>query len=218
MLILGLTGSIGMGKSTAAAMLRTLGVPVHDSDATVHRLMGPGGTALPAIASAFPDAVRDGVVDRRILGALVFADTARLRALEAILHPLVRADSHRFLKRVARRRGRMAALDIPLLFEAGRRGGVDHVLVVSAPHLVQRQRVLARPGMTDKRLAAVLQRQMPDAEKRRRADAVVPTGLGRAVTFRALRLELRRLRGRPGSSWPPDTFRERRHARDRPRY
>ncbi len=218
MLILGLTGSIGMGKSTAAGMLRTLGVPVHDSDATVHRLMAPGGAALPAIASAFPEAVRGGSVDRGILGALVFTDTARLKALEAILHPLVRAESHRFVKRVARRRGDVAVLDIPLLFEAGRRGGVDHVLVVSASRLVQRQRVLARPGMTVQRLEAILKRQMPDAEKRRRADAVVPTGLGRAVTFRALRSKLRRLRRRPGSCWPPDTFREKRHARNRPRY
>ena len=218
MLILGLTGSIGMGKSTAAAMLRSMGLPVHDSDATVHQLMSPGGAALPAIAAIFPEAVCDGAVDRSILGGLVFADRSQLALLEAILHPLVRADSQAFLKRVARQRGSMAVLDIPLLFEAGRRGGVDRILVVSASPLIQRQRVLARPGMTEQRLAAILKRQMPDADKRRRANAVIPTGLGRAVTFRALRSQVRCLRGRPGSSWPPVIFREKRHARNRPRY
>ena len=218
MLILGLTGSIGMGKSTTAAMLRGMGLPVHDSDAVVHRLMASGGAAVPAIATAFPEAMRDGVVDRRVLGGIVFADQHRLVELEGILHPLVRADSRAFLKGVARRRGRVAVLDIPLLYEAGRRGSVDHVMVVSAPYLVQRQRVLSRPGMTAERLAAILKRQMPDAEKRLRAEAVVPTGLGHAVALRALQSRVRRLRRRPGSSGPPDTVRERRHARNRPRY
>ncbi|MCB9948582.1 MAG: dephospho-CoA kinase [Rhodospirillaceae bacterium] len=203
MLVLGLTGSIGMGKSTAAAMLRRMGLPVHDSDATVHRLMGRHGKALPAIEAAFPGVVGPGGADRGILGQRVFGDRQALARLEAILHPLVRADSQRFLDCMRRRRRTVAVLDIPLLFEAGRRGGVDHVLVVSAPALIQRQRVLARPGMTEARLDAVLARQMPDREKRRRADIVIPSGLGRAVTFRALKAAVRRLKRRSGPPSPP---------------
>ncbi len=186
MKVLGLTGSIGMGKSTAAVLLRRLGVPVHEADAAVHRLMGPGGAAVPAIAAAFPGILRDGAVDRRALGARVFGDDAAIARLERILHPLVRQDGARFL-RLARQRGaRIAVLDVPLLFEVGRDQECDATLVLSAPAFVQRARVLARPGMTEERMARVLARQMPDPEKRRRADFVVPTGLGRRLTLRRL--------------------------------
>ncbi|NBC96970.1 MAG: dephospho-CoA kinase, partial [Deinococcus-Thermus bacterium] len=174
MIVLGLTGSIAMGKSTAAAMLRRIGVPVHDSDAAVHALTGPGGAAVPAIAAAFPGTVTatatGAAVDRRALGARVFGDPAALARLEAILHPLVRARSHAFLCRQARHRMPVVVLDIPLLFETGAEARCDRVLVVSAPAFLQRARVLARPGMTEAKLAGILARQMPDAEKRRLAD------------------------------------------------
>jgi dephospho-CoA kinase len=194
MKVLGLTGSIGMGKSTAAAMLRRLRIPVHDADATVHRLFAKGGAAVPAIAAAFPGVVRDGAVDRAALGAKVFRDKAALRRLEAIVHPLVRAAEGAFLRR-ARREGRaLVVLDIPLLFETGGERRCDAVAVVSAPAFLQAQRVLRRPGMTPERLAQVRRSQMPDAAKRKRADAVIPTGLGGRPTLRALTVLLRGMR------------------------
>lgn len=186
MRILCLTGSIGMGKSTAAAQLRRLGLPVHDADAAVHRLLAKDGAAVPAVAAAFPGVVDDGAVDRKALGARVFGDETALRRLEAILHPLVHAEEKRFLAAAARRGARIAILDIPLLFETGGEGRCDAVVVVTAPAFLQAQRVLRRPGMTGERLAAILARQMPDAAKRRRADFVVPTGLGRRESLRRL--------------------------------
>ncbi len=196
MKVLGLTGSIGMGKSTAAAMLRRLGVPVHEADDVVHRLMTQGGSAVAAIGAAFPGVLRDGAVDRRALGARVFAEDAALRRLEEILHPLVRQDSARFLRRARGRRARVAVLDVPLLFEVGRDRDCDATIVVSAPKFVQRARVLARPGMSEARLDSVLSRQLPDSEKRRRADFVVPTGLGRRLTLRRLIAVLKTVEGR----------------------
>ena len=191
MIVLGLTGSIGMGKSSAAAALRRLGVPVHDADAEVHRLQAPGGAALPAIAAAFPGAVKDGRLDRARLRAMLQADPAGWPRLEAIIHPLVRQAEQRFLARAAARRVKGVVLDIPLLFESGGEVRCDATIVVSAPSFIQRARVLRRPGMTEAQLAALLARQMPDAEKRRRADFVVPTGLDRRQTLRALRKILR---------------------------
>lgn len=193
MIVVGLTGSIAMGKSTAAAMLRRLGVPVHDADAAVHRLLGRGGAAVTRVATRFPGTERDGAIDRRALGARVFGDATALAALEAILHPLVRQDAASFLKRCRRRGKPIAVLDVPLLFEAGRAGDCDRVMVVSAPPFVQRQRALARPGLTPERFEAIRRRQMPDFEKRRRADVVIPTGLGRGVTFQALSRYVRSL-------------------------
>ncbi len=188
-----------MGKSTAAGMLRRLGVPVHDADAAVHRLIGKGGAAVPAIEAAFPGVVREGAVDRRALGARVFADSQAMARLERILHPLVRQDSARFLAAARRRKARIAVLDVPLLFETGRERDCDATLVVSAPAAVQRGRVLSRPGMTAERFAEVLARQMPDPDKRRRADFVVPTGLGRRLTLRRLSGVLKSMaRGAPG--------------------
>ncbi|MGC2854687.1 dephospho-CoA kinase [Novispirillum sp. DQ9] len=186
MIVLGVTGSIAMGKSTACALLRAQGVPVHDADATVHALFDRGGLAVPAIAAAFPGVVVDGCVDRTLLGPCVLGQPEALKRLEGIVHPLVRAEEKRFLD-LHRRAGRdIVALDIPLLFETGGEGRCDATLVVSAPAFLQRQRALRRPGMTPQKLAAILARQMPDAQKRRRADYIVPSGLGRAVTWRAL--------------------------------
>lgn len=203
MVILGLTGSIGMGKSTAASQLRRLGVAVHDADATVHRLLARGGRAVPAIAAAFAGVVRDGAVDRQALGARVFGDRPALRRLEAILHPLVRAEEVAFLARAARHRRHLVALDIPLLFESGGQRRCDAVAVVTAPAFLQSQRVLRRPGMTVEKLRAIRAQQMPDAAKRRRADVVIPTGLGYRQSLRRLIQMVTVLRDRSGRKWPP---------------
>ena len=206
MVILGLTGSIGMGKTVTAGLFRSLGVPVHDADAAVHRLLGPGGAAVAAVAAAFPGVATQGGVDRRELGRRVYGDAAALRRLEALLHPAVRQDQRAFLRRAARRRCRLAVLDVPLLFETGADTGCDAVAVVSAPRFVQEARVLARPGMTRQRLAAIRFRQMADAEKRRLADFVIPTGLGRRETLRAVgRVVVAAAALRPGRwPWPAD--------------
>ena len=187
MLVLGITGSIGMGKSTAAALLRRLGVPVSEADQVVYRMFAPGGQAVAAVERAFPGVVRDGAIDRRELGRRVFGDAKALARLNAIVHPLVRVEQARFLAAQRRRRVKLAALDIPLLFETGGEGRCDATVVVSAPGFVQRARVMARSGMTADRLQKILEHQMPDAEKRRRADYVVPTGLGKRMTLRRLR-------------------------------
>jgi dephospho-CoA kinase len=197
LIVLGLTGSIGMGKSTAAAMLRRLGVPLFDADLVVHRLLAPSGAAVSAVSAAFPGVETEaGGIDRVLLGQRVFADPAALRRLEAILHPMVAAAEIRFLARSRARRVRLVVLDIPLLFETGAERRCDYVLVVSAPALVQRQRVMRRPGMTEIRLAAILRKQVPDHRKRQRADFVVPTGAGRGVTLRRLKAIVRLLRKR----------------------
>ena len=206
MKILGLTGSIGMGKTTAARMLRRLRVPVHDSDATVHRLLGRGGAAVPLIEREFPGSVRDGAVDRAALGAIVFRDNTALRRLEAILHPLVQRSQRRFLASCASRHVPVAVLDIPLLYETGAERRVDAVICVTAPPAIQRARVLARPGMSPEKLAGILSRQMPDREKRRRADFVVATSLGRGHTLQALRRIVTLAKSLPGRHWPPRSF------------
>lgn len=191
MRVLCLTGSIGMGKSTAADTFRRLRVPVFDADATVHRLQGPGGRAVAPIAAAFPGAVREtprGLrVDREALRRAVLGDPAALTRLERIVHPLVRDAERRFLGAARRRAEPLVVLDIPLLFETGGEGRCDAVLVVTAPAAVQRARVLRRPGMTAARLSAILARQTPDSEKRRRADHLVRTGLSRFHAQRAIR-------------------------------
>lgn len=187
MIVLGLTGSIGMGKSTAANMLRAMGVPVHDADATVHQLFARDRQMRDRIASRFPGVVTGDGVDRQALGAAVFGDPAARRDLEAIVHPRVRAAADAFLRRHRRLRTPLVVLDIPLLFETGGEDRVDGVIVVSAPGALQRRRVMARPGMDAERFAGILASQMPDREKRRRADFVVETGLGKAYTFRRLK-------------------------------
>lgn len=180
MIVLGLTGSIGMGKSTAAKMFAEADVPVHDSDEAVHRLYA--GKAAPLVEAAFPGTVVDGAVDRALLAEQVLGNAVALKKLEAIVHPLVRADADAFVARHRAANTPLVVLDIPLLFETGGRGRVDKVAVVSAPADIQRQRVLARPGMSEAKLAAILANQTPDAEKRRRADFVIDTSGGFAVT------------------------------------
>lgn len=176
MWILGLTGSIGMGKSATAGMFRTLGVPVHDADAAVHRLYR--GAAVAPVEAAFPGVTREGAIDRKALGARVINDPDAMRRLEAIVHPLVRREEEAFLAKARSAGARLVVLDIPLLFETGGRQRVDAVAVVSAPKAVQRDRVLARPGMTEDTFEAILAKQMPDADKRRRAHFVIDTGRG----------------------------------------
>ena len=173
---LGLTGSIGMGKSTTAQIFREFGIPVHDADAAVHAIYGAEGVA--PVEAAFPGVTQGGRIDRALLGARVLADVAAMKRLEAIVHPLVRARETDFLERAAAAGEDIAVLDIPLLFENGTEGRVDAVLVVTAPESVQRARVLARPGMTEEKFAAILSRQMPDSQKRARADHVIDTGHG----------------------------------------
>lgn len=204
MRILGLTGSIGQGKSTAARMLRRRRLPVHDADATVHRLLARGGAAVAAIAAAFPGVVVDGSVDRAALGRQVFGDAAALRRLEAILHPLVRRAEAEFLRRQARRGARLVVLDIPLLFETGGQRRCDAVAVVVAPAFLQAARVLRRPGMSPAKLAAIRAQQWPDATKTKRADFVVPTGTGMAPALRRLMAAVKVVEVRPGrGKWPP---------------
>jgi dephospho-CoA kinase len=176
MFVLGLTGSIGMGKSVTAGFFAEAGVPVHDADATVHRLYE--GEAVAAIEAAFPGTTLNGKVDRDKLGRCVLGEPAALKRLEAIVHPLVRAEEERFLATAGAAGAKVAVLDIPLLFENGGDRRVDAVVVVSAPPEMQRVRTFERPGMTDEKFAAILAKQMPDAEKRRRADFVVDTSNG----------------------------------------
>jgi dephospho-CoA kinase len=173
-LVIGLTGSIGMGKSTVAQMLRDEGVPVFDADAEVHHLQGPDGALLPAIETAFPGTTHASGVDRVALGAQVFGDDAALARLEAIVHPAVAERRAAFL--AANQDAAVIVFDIPLLFEKGGVAAVDQVIVVSAPAPVQRARVLARPGMTAEKFSEILARQLPDAEKRARANHVIDTG------------------------------------------
>ena len=206
MVVLGLTGSIGMGKTTVASALKACGATVYDADAAVHRLLGPGGAAVAPVLARFPDAGSgagpERAVDRGPLGAQVLADADALAELEAILHPLVRAGERRFLAASQRRGCRLAVLDMPLLFETGGEARCDATLVVSAPAVVQRARVLGRARMTEERLAAILARQMPDAEKRRRADFVIRTGLDRRVSRLAARRLAAGLGTMRGTCWP----------------
>ena len=174
MITLGLTGSIGMGKSTVAAMFADEGVPVFDADAEVHKLQGQGGRLVAAIEAAFPGTTGESGVDRTLLGKAVFGNPDALNRLEAIVHPAVANERGRFLE--SNRGQPLVLLDIPLLFEAGGWRQVDRIALVSAPAAVQRARVLARPGMTAERFESILAKQMPDSEKRERADFVIPTG------------------------------------------
>jgi dephospho-CoA kinase len=171
-MIIGLTGSIGMGKSTVASMFAAEGVPVFDADATVHRLQAAGGRLVPAIAAAFPDAVVDGAIDRAKLGAAVFGDDAAIKRLESIVHPAVAEERAAFL---AHNTDGLVVFDVPLLFETGGDRRVDCIVVVTAAPEVQRARVLARTGMTPAKFATILARQTPDSEKRARADHVIFT-------------------------------------------
>ena len=178
MIVIGLTGSVGMGKSTTAAMFRDAGAAVWDADAAVHRLYGAGGAAVGPVEDAFPGVTRDGSVDRARLAAALGGDPAAFERLEAIVHPLVAEDRKLFLAACAADHREVAVVDVPLLFEVGADALVDAVVVVTAPAAVQRERVLDRPGMDEAKLAAILARQTPDAEKRARADFVIDTSYG----------------------------------------
>jgi dephospho-CoA kinase len=194
MIILGLTGSIGMGKSTTARMFAEAGVPVHDSDETVHRLYS--GAAAPLVEASFPGTTKDGSVDRTELAKRVLGKPEALARLESIVHPLVRADADAFLARHHKAGVPLVVLDIPLLFEIGGRGRVDKVVVVTADPDIQRQRVLARPGMTEEKFESILAKQVPDAEKRRQADYVIDTGLGMESARLSVEAIIAELRGK----------------------
>jgi dephospho-CoA kinase len=193
MFILGLTGSIGMGKSTTAAMFRAEGIPVHDADAVVHELYQ--GEAVPAIEAAFPGITRDGIVDRRLLSTQLLNDPAALTRLEAIVHPLVAARRTAFLAKAQKEGARLVVLDVPLLFETALDRKVDAVALVIAPEAVQKERLMQRPGMTPEWLAVILAKQIPDAEKRLRAHFIIDTGRGFAAAERQVRGIVRALAG-----------------------
>ena len=184
--IIGLTGSIGMGKTTASNMFHRLGLPICDSDLLVHGMLAKGGTAVLPVAAEFDGVVRDGAVDRVALGQKVFSDKVALKRLEQIIHPLVRLKQVEFIK-MCRRQNRVAGiLDVPLLYEVKTDRICDFTVVVTAPKFIQKQRVMARPGMTPNRFEETLDRQMPDIEKQKRADFVVPTGLNKRHTLNHL--------------------------------
>ncbi|MCD2182726.1 dephospho-CoA kinase [Rhizobium sp. GN54] len=197
MIILGLTGSIGTGKSTTAGMFRELGVPVHDSDATVHALYG--GEAVGPVGEAFPAVVSDGVVDRKALAAELAARPDGFSRLEAIIHPLVRLKEAEFLLKQRTAGALLVVLDIPLLFETGADERVDKVLVVTCEPETQRRRVLARPGMTEEKFAMLMARQMPDVQKRQRADFVVKTDNGLEDARKQVKLIVDILKGESGA-------------------
>ena len=194
MIVLGVTGSIAMGKSTVTTMLSHLNNPLHDADKTVHELMSVNGKAYYEIERNFPGAIQVNGVDRIKLGQEVFGDPEKLKQLENILHPLVREARNRFVKQQSRYKSRLVILDVPLLYETGGDKDCDKVLVVSAPYFIQKQRALARNGMTQTKFHDILQLQLPDHEKRRRADVVIPTGLGKAHTYRILKRLIRDLK------------------------
>lgn len=199
MLLIGLTGSIGMGKSNVAARLRALGIPVCDADAEVHKLYA--GAAAAPIEAAFPGTTSGGNVDRQQLAAALLQDPAGFARLEAIVHPLVIAAERACLQQAAAQGASMAVLEVPLLLETGGNARVDVVIVVSAPAEAQRQRVLGRPGMTPEKLDQILARQMPDAEKRAKADFVVDTGGAFAETEAQVDRIIESLQGRPGTAY-----------------
>ena len=203
MVILGLTGSIGMGKSTTARLFRSFGIHVHDADAAVHAMMARGGVAVEPVAALFPNVLKEGAIDRSALGKLVFDDVAALDTLEAVLHPLVRQRERRFLANAARRQEALVVLDIPLLFETGGEHRCDTVTVATAPAFIQRQRVLRRPGMTAARFDAILARQIPDFDKCFNADFLVPTGLGVAFSLHVVRDIVRVAKAIPANRWQP---------------
>lgn len=201
MLIIGLTGSIGMGKSETSKMFARHGVPVCDSDALVHQLYERGGAAVQPVSEAFPDVVVDGRIDREKLSKHVIGKPEAIRKLETIVHPLVGLAQWNFLKTNAERGTPMVVLDIPLLLESRGPKRVDVVVVVSAPADMQRARVLARPGMTAEKLDAILQKQMPDAEKRSKADYIIDTSQGLAHAEAQVVSLIETLRGREGQVW-----------------
>jgi len=194
MIVFGLTGGIGMGKSTAAAAFRRARIPVFDADAAVHQMQSRGGRAVRAIGAAFPGTVHDGAVDRAALRQAVLGKPEALKHLEGILHPMVEQEERQFVTRARRHGNRAVVLDIPLLFETKGDQRVDRVIVVTAPRAVQMHRIRALRKMSDTDIEAVIARQMPDAEKRRRADVVIKTGLSRHASWKSLNRLIREVR------------------------
>lgn len=194
MIVLGLTGSIGMGKTTAAKMFAEMGVPIYSADDAVHRLYA--GRAAPLIEKAFPGTVSNGVVDRRKLSAQVLGNAEALKRLEAIVHPLARQEEAAFMDKAIKEKADTVLLDIPLLFETGAEQRLDKIVVVSAPAEIQRQRVLARPDMTVEKLDSILARQMPDAQKRERADYIIDTSGSFEKTRKQIENIIKNLRGK----------------------
>jgi dephospho-CoA kinase len=194
MLIIGITGSIAMGKSTAASMLSKLNIPIHDADKTVHQLFRKNGGAYNSIAKIFPETIGKNGVDRIRLGREVFGNPDRLAQLENIVHPLVSNARDKFIQGHRRRKSKLVILDVPLLYETGGDKGCDKVMVVSAPAFLQKQRALSRPNMSLKKFSDILSHQMPNSEKCKRADYVVQTGLGKAYTYCALKGIIYKLR------------------------
>jgi dephospho-CoA kinase len=187
MRIIGLTGSIGMGKSTLANQFRFIGVPVHDADKTVHKLMSAGGLAFNAVQRAFPECITSNTIDRKKLGAIVFHNSEKREILEDILHPLVRQSSAKFIAQCRARRLPLCVLDIPLLFETGRNADMDEIICVTAPAWVQRRRVLSRPDMTVDRFKSIVKTQIPDYRKRCLSDHVVITAKGHRHTLNTIK-------------------------------
>jgi dephospho-CoA kinase len=211
MLIIGLTGSIGMGKTETAKMFARQGIPVCDSDATVHLLYDKGGLAVEPVRELFPEAVVEGRVDRDLLSRAVLGKPEALKKLESVVHPLVGLAQRDFLQKAAASGAKMAVIDVPLLFETGGEKRVDVVVVVSAPAELQRKRVLARPGMTAEKFELIVKKQVSDAEKRRRADFVVESGHGLAHAEAQVVAIIEALKHRPGTIWMANQ----QHARDR---
>jgi dephospho-CoA kinase len=191
--VLGLTGSIGMGKSTVARQLEQLGAKVCNADAIVHRLLASDGAAVDVVGQAFPQTVKNGEIDRHALGDIVFYDKGKMAELEEMLHPLVVAEENAFIAREEKNGHKVAVLEIPLLYETNAENRCDKVLIVTAPAFIQKYRVLKRPGMTLEKFRNILTLQMPDEEKRRRADFVVQTGLGRAYSYYQVKQVLEKL-------------------------
>jgi dephospho-CoA kinase len=194
--LIGLTGSIGMGKTETAKLFAKLGIPVYDSDAAVHRLYERGGAAVEKIAAAFPGSVREGRVDREALSRQLRANEAGFKMLEAIVHPLVAAEQRKFMEQAEKDGAEIVVQDIPLLFETGGHARMDAVVVVSAPKHIQRERVLERPGMTEEKLDQILSRQMPDEEKRAKAHYIVETDKGIDHAFEQVKKIVEELRAK----------------------
>ena len=195
MIILGLTGSIGMGKTTTAKMFADEGCPIFDADAAVHKLYQKGGKAVALIRAVFPDAIKDGAIDRAVLGQHMRADPLNLKVLESFIHPWVGEVRAAFLKKAQSDEADIVVFDVPLLFETGGDKAVDHTIVVTAPAEVQKERVMARPGMTKDLFETLLSRQMSDAEKRKRADFIISTAVSLSDTREQVQRLCRKLRG-----------------------
>ena len=194
MVIIGLTGSIAMGKSTTAQMFIKMHIPVYDADKTVHILFQKGGEAVDKIACSFPSSIIEGAVDRNKLSAIVFNDGDKLKTLEKIVHPLVNLKRCQFLLKQRRQKAKIVVLDVPLFFETKKTYSCDYVFVTSAPRFLQRQRALARNGMTTDKLKSIVARQMPDHKKRQLAHFIIPTGLGKAYAYRILKQKISEIR------------------------